>query len=89
MAHFLQYRLGPADDGKEVLFLMQKVLGLTTKKVRSVKHEERGILLDEERVTVRARGKDGQLLIVMLEDSQEKQSKIAPVKMKLHILYEE
>ena len=23
MAHFLQYRLGPADDGKEVLFLMQ------------------------------------------------------------------
>ena len=54
MAHFLQYRLGPADDGKEVLFLMQKVLGLTTKKVRSVKHEERGILLDEERVTVRA-----------------------------------
>ena len=32
MAHFLQYRLGPADDGKEVLFLMQKVLGLTTKK---------------------------------------------------------
>ena len=59
MAHFLQYRLGPADDGKEVLFLMQKVLGLTTKKVRSVKHEERGILLDEERVTVRARGKKG------------------------------
>ena len=52
MAHFLQYRLGPADDGKEVLFLMQKVLGLTTKKVRSVKHEERGILLDEERVDV-------------------------------------
>ena len=89
MAHFLQYRLGPADDGKEVLFLMQKVLGLTTKKVRSVKHEERGILLDEERVTVRARGKEGQLLKVMLEDSQEKQSKIAPVKMNLHILYED
>lgn len=36
---------------------MQKVLGLTTKKVRSVKHEERGILLDEERVTVRSKGK--------------------------------
>ena len=89
MAHFLQYRLGPADDGKEVLFLMQKVLGLTTKKVRSVKHEERGILLDEERVTVRTRGKEGQLLKVMLEDSQEKQSKIAPVKMNLHILYED
>ena len=65
------------------------MLGLTTKKVRSVKHEERGILLDEERVTVRARGKEGQLLKVMLEDSQEKQSKIAPVKMNLHILYED
>lgn len=48
------------------------MLGLTTKKVRSVKHEERGILLDEERVTVRARGKEGQLLKVMLEDSAGK-----------------
>ena len=57
MTHYLEYRLGPADDGKEVLFLMQKVLGLTTKKVRSVKREERGILLDEERVTVRTRRK--------------------------------
>lgn len=89
MIHYLKYRLGPTDDGKEVLFLMQKVLGLTTKKVRSVKHEERGILLDEERVTVRARGKAGQVLKVMLEDSQEKQNKIASTKMNLHILYED
>lgn len=28
---------GPADDGKEVLFLMQKVLGLTTKKFQLCK----------------------------------------------------
>lgn len=89
MIHYLKYHLGPTDDGKEVLFLMQKVLGLTTKKVRSVKHEERGILLDEERVTVRARGKAGQVLKVMLEDSQEKQNKIASTKMNLHILYED
>ena len=46
MTHYLEYRLGPTDDGKEVLFLMQKVLGFTTKKVRSVKHEEWGILLN-------------------------------------------
>lgn len=89
MTHYLEYRLGPTDDGKEVLFLMQKVLGFTTKKVRSVKHEEWGILLNEERVTVRARGKEGQLLKVMLEDSQEKQNKIASTKMNLHILYED
>ena len=89
MAHYLEYRLGPTDTGKEVLFLMQKVLGLTTKKVRSVKHEERGILLNGERVTVRARGREGQLLKVMLEDSQEKQNKIASTKMNLHILYED
>lgn len=89
MTHYLEYRLGPTDNGKEVLFLMQKILGLTTKKVRSVKHEERGILLDEERVTVRARGKEGQLLKVLLEDSQEKQNKIASTKMNLHILYED
>ena len=62
MTHYLEYRLGPTDDGKEVLFLMQKVLGFTTKKVRSVKHEEWGILLNGKRVTVRARGKEGQLL---------------------------
>ena len=40
-------------------------------------------------MTVRARGKEGQLLIVMLEDSQEKQYKIASTKMNLHILYED
>lgn len=61
---------------KEVLFLMQKVLGFTTKKVRSVKHKEWGILLNGKRVTVRARGKEGQLLKVMLEDSQEKRTKL-------------
>ena len=89
MTHYLEYRLGPTDDGKEVLFLMQKVLGFTTKKVRSVKHEEWGILLNGKRVRVRARGKEGQLLKVMLEDSQEKQNKIASTKMNLHILYED
>lgn len=89
MEHYLEYVLEETDDGKEVLFLMQKVLGLTTKKVRSVKHEERGILLDGERVTVRTRGKTGQVLKVMLEDSQEKQYKIASTKMNLHILYED
>ena len=40
-------------------------------------------------MTVRARGKEGQLLKVMLEDSQEKQNKIASTKMNLHILYED
>lgn len=89
MEHYLEYVLEEADDGKEVLFLMQKVLGLTTKKVRSVKHEERGILLDGEHVTVRAKGKTGQVLKVMLEDSQEKQNKVAATKMYLDILYED
>lgn len=89
MEHYLEYVLEETDDGKEVLFLMQKILGLTTKKVRSVKHEERGILLDGERVTVRTKGKAGQVLKVMLEDSQEKQNKVAATKMHLHILYED
>ena len=54
MTHYLEYRLGPTDDGKEVLFLMQKVLGFTTKKVRSVKHEEWGILLNGKRFAGKA-----------------------------------
>ena len=40
MTHYLDYSLGPTDDGKEVLFLMIKMLGFTTKKVRSVNHDE-------------------------------------------------
>ena len=32
MTHYLEYRLGPTDDGKEVLFLMQKVKGRTALK---------------------------------------------------------
>lgn len=89
MAHYIKYRLSEEDNGKEILFLMQKVLQLTTKKVRSVKHEERGILLEGNRVTVRTKGKTGQVLKVMLEDSQEKQNKVASTKMNLHILYED
>ncbi|MFR8999378.1 MAG: hypothetical protein ACLVIY_02040 [Anaerobutyricum soehngenii] len=40
-------------------------------------------------MTAKSEGKEGQLLKVMLEDSQEKQSKIASTKMNLHILYED
>ena len=66
-----------------------KGAGIYDKKGSFCKHEEWGILLNGKRVTVRARGKEGQLLKVMLEDSQEKQNKIASTKMNLHILYED
>lgn len=89
MAHYLEYYVDEKDEGKEVLFLMQKKLALTTKKVRSVKHEEDGILLDGKRVTVRQRMKKGQILYVKLEDSKEKQNRIAGKKMPLCILYED
>lgn len=87
--HYLQYKIKEEEEGKEVLSILRGELRLSTKKIRSVKWEERGILLDGQRVTVRARVKAGQLLEVMLNDSLEKEERIAATPMTLSILYED
>lgn len=87
--HYLQYHINAQEADREVRSFLYQELKLTTSKIRSVKWDPEGILLDGERVTVRARVKEGQVLSVLLNDSLERADKLISVEMPLQILYED
>ncbi len=86
---YLSYMITEEDDGRQVLYILRFRLGLSTGKIRSVKWDEEGILLNEVRVTVRATVHAGQLLKVLMNDSPKKEDRIIPCRMDLDILYED
>ena len=87
--NYLKYDIGETDHGKEVLAILRGSLGLSTRKIRSVKWDPAGILLNGQRVTVRHKVCRGQTLSVLKNDSEKKQRKILPCFMDLDILYED
>ncbi len=86
---YLEYHIKKEDHGKEVISILRSDLGLSTTKIRSVKWDPAGILLDDERVTVRHRVMEGQTLRVLKNDSENRQKRILPCPMELDILYED
>lgn len=86
--HYLDYYIRKEEEGSEVLAILRGELYLTTRKIRSVKQEERGILLDGVRVTVRQKVKEGQHLQVLLDDPHA-EHRIVSTEMELSILYED
>ena len=86
---YLEYHTKEEDQGREVISILRSELGLSTTKIRSVKWDPAGILLDGERVTVRHRVEEGQTLRVLKNDSENRQKRILPCPMKLDILYED
>ena len=87
--HYLIHNVTQDEEGEEVLSLLYHVMGLTTKKIRSVKRDSRGILLDHKKVTVREKVDAGQRLAVLLDDSENRQVMLVPTAMPLEILYED
>ncbi len=87
--HYLTYMIQKKDHGKEVLSILRHELQLSTAKIRSVKWDPAGILLDEKRVTVRQKVEKGQCLKVLLHDAETKEVRILPCSMDLAILYED
>ena len=87
--HYLEYYIEKKDHGKEVLAILRGELDLSTTKIRSVKWDENGILLNERRVTVRDRVCEGQVLKVLKDDSANRQLRVIPRSMPLDILYED
>ncbi len=86
---YLEYTVGKEDRDEEVLSILRFRLGLSTKKIRSVKWDPAGILLDGKRVTVRRRVEEGQTLKVLKSDSENRARRIIPSPMTLDILYED
>ena len=87
--HYLEYYIKKEDCGREVISILRADLDLSTTKIRSVKWDPAGILLDNEKVTVRHRVKEGQTLKVLMNDSGNRQKRILPYPMALDILYED
>lgn len=70
--------------------LLYRKLGLSHAQVVRLKKDERGIMLNGERVTVIARVSDGDVLELATEDSEEDiNPDIMPVRIPLDILYED
>ena len=86
---YLDYYIKGKDQGREVLSILRSDMGLSTKKIRSVKWDPEGILLDGERVTVRQVVSEGQILRVLKYDSENREKKVIPYPMELDILYED
>lgn len=86
--HFLDYRITDEEDGREVLSILRERLLLTTRKIRAIKQEEKGILLDGVRVSVRKIVERGQLLQIMLDDTVD-EDRIVPYEFPVEILYED
>lgn len=87
--HYLQLKITGEDAGRDVRSFLYQEMGLTTKKISSVKFDSKGILLDGKRVTVRTKVLEGQTLAVLLNDTEQKEEHLVPTKMKLDILYED
>ena len=86
---YLEYHIKKEDHEREVLSILRSDLGLSTTKIRSVKWDPAGILLDGERVTVRHKVSEGQTLRVLKNDSENRKKRILPCPMELDILYED
>jgi len=75
-------------DGKTVLEVMKRELGISTAHLKHLKFMENGILVNGGRVTVRYVLKRGDLLTLAVEDT-EAGEKLIPVSLPLSVLYED
>lgn len=87
--HYLQLNITGEDAGRDVRSFLYQEMGLTTKKISSVKFDSKGILLDGKRVTVREKVLEGQTLAVLLNDTGQRDESLVPTEMELDILYED
>ncbi len=86
---YMRLFIGENDAGRDILSFLRGELGLSAAKIRSVKFDPEGILLDERRVTVRERVKAGQCLRVLQSDSGNRELHLLPTEMPLAILFED
>ena len=81
-------RIGPEDEGREVLYLLKHRLGLSSSRIGTVKFDPEGMLLNGARVNVRACVCSGDLLLIRTDDPPKKQ-RLIPYHVPLQILYED
>lgn len=91
--HYLNYIVKEEEGGREILYFLREKMMLTTRKIRALKRESCGILLDGIPVTVRAKAQKGQKVQAMLNESENGSfpdtGRILPTDMDLSVLYED
>ena len=86
---YLCFNTGAGDEGRTVKEVLRTVYGLSSTKIRSVKFDPRGLLVDGVRVRVDRVLHAGEELRVLAEDSEERDVRLVPYEMPLDILYED
>lgn len=84
----VEYVVEKEYDGKMVRDIVRRPLGISSAALKHLKFLERGILLNGERVTVRAIVRVGDVLTLSTEDEKD-QEKLVPVELPLRIAYED
>lgn len=85
---YFEINVTEADEGQEVLYFLKDVLKLSAAKIKRVKYDDAGILLDGVRVNVRKKVSKGQRLHILAQDEESKDCLI-PVPMKINIIFED
>ena len=89
MKHYHTVSIPPAYDGRMLIKYLKNELAFSATKISSVKYDTEGLLLNDERVTVRAVLHTGDRLSVLLTDSENREKHLIPNEMPLSILYED
>ncbi len=84
----MEYRIGEKEDGKTVLEIVKRQIGLSHKLLKHLKFTEGGILVNGTPRTVRFVLHTGDVLSLATEDA-ESGEKLLPVDLPLPILYED
>ena len=84
----MEYVVEKEYDGKTVKDIVRRPLGISAAALKHLKFLERGILLNGERVTVRATVHEGDLLALSTED-EESGKDLTPADLPLRIAYED
>ena len=84
----MEYRVGERAEGRSVLEVMKRELGISTAHLKHLKFVENGIRVNGAHVTVRYILRRGDLLSVAVEDT-ESGEKLIPVELPLAIAYED
>ncbi len=84
----MEYKIHKTTDGKTVLEIMKKDLGISHATIKHLKFLENGITLNGEHVTVRRTVSEGDVLSLAVEDT-ESPEKLTPCDLNLRIAYED
>ncbi len=85
----MRFDIGWELCGLSVRELLTAHLELSRRAICALKNNERGIVLNGNRVTVRATLSDGDVLELALEENDREREKIIPVNIPIDVLYED